>query len=71
MSESLPPFPEPRSVALMSPEKARDIARTLRWLSDSYAEAEMEPQSRRAFRESEWWLQYSLVLAQRPSEPKQ
>ena len=68
MSGSLPPFPEPRSVALMSPEKARDIARTLRWLSDSYAEAEMEPQSHRAFRESEWWLQYAAVLARTPPE---
>jgi hypothetical protein len=52
----------PSLIPLMTPEKARDIARAHKWLADSYAESDMRRQSAAALRESEWWLAYALTL---------
>jgi hypothetical protein len=56
-------------IPLMTPDKARDIARALRWLSDSYAESGMRRQAMTALRDCEWWLTYALTLeaTQKPS----
>jgi hypothetical protein len=54
MSDDLTPLrPEmPRT----NPAQAREIARGLKFLSDQFAEAEMQSQANRALRESKWWL---------------
>ena len=57
-----PPLP-PSSVPLMSPERARDIARGLKWLAGSYAEAGMTQDAARCERDSQWWLAYTAPLA--------
>jgi hypothetical protein len=48
----------------MSADKARDIARSLKWLAQSYTEAGMARDATVALRDSEWWLAYSIALAQ-------
>ena len=58
--------PEATRVPKMPPEKAHDIARGLKWLAQSYAEAGMVRDATRAERDSQWWMTYSLSLAQTP-----
>ena len=58
--------PEAGRVPLMPPEKAQDIARGLKWLAQSYAEAGMARDASRAERDSQWWLAHSMSLAQTP-----
>ncbi len=58
--------PEGRSVPLMEPAKAQEIARGLKWLAQSYAEAGMARDASRAERDSHWWLAYANSLAQTP-----
>lgn len=45
--------PESACIPLMSPEKAQEIARGLKWLAQSYAEAGMARDAARAERESQ------------------
>jgi hypothetical protein len=52
----------------MSPDKARDIARGLKWLAQSYTEAGMARDATVALRDSEWWLAYAITLAQTAGE---
>ena len=63
LSEALPPLP-PSSVPIMAPDKARGIARGLRWLAQSYTEAGMAREATIALPDSEWWLAYAISLAQ-------
>ena len=56
-------IPEPGRVPLMPPDKAQEIARGLKWLAQSYAEAGMVRDATRAERDSQWWLNYSISLS--------
>ena len=58
--------PESSRIPLMAPEKAQQIARGLKWLAQSYAEAGMVRDATRAERDSQWWLNHSISLAQTP-----
>ena len=58
--------PEERRVPLMPPDKARDIARSCKFLADEYAEVGMPRQAANMLRESNWWMAYAISLAQRP-----
>ena len=58
--------PEPGRVPLMPADKAQEIARGLKWLAQSYAEAGMVRDATRAERDSQWWLNYSISLAHTP-----
>jgi hypothetical protein len=53
---------QPFLIPLMTPDKARDIARAHKWLANSYTEANMRREAATAQRESEWWLAYALTL---------
>lgn len=64
----LGPLP-PSAIPLMSPDHARDIARGLKWLAESYAEAGMALQATRAERDSQWWLGFALTLAATKETP--
>jgi hypothetical protein len=50
------------TIPLMEPERARDIARGLKWLADRYADADMASEAEETLRDSEWWLGYSAIL---------
>lgn len=52
-----PPLPP-----LMTPQRARDIARTLKGSAQQLAELGAAAEARAAERQSEWWLAYALVL---------
>ena len=58
--------PEASRIPKMPPEKAQAIARGLKWLAQSYAEAGMTRDATSAERESQWWLAYSISLAGTP-----
>lgn len=58
--------PEAGRIPKMPPERAQDIARGLKWLAQSYAEAGMVRDATRAERDSQWWMTYSISLAQMP-----
>jgi hypothetical protein len=62
MSDVPPLGPPP--VPLMSPDKARDVARAYRTLADHLTEFGLPRQAGIALRDSQWWLTYSIVLAQ-------
>jgi hypothetical protein len=47
-------------------EKAHAIARGLKSLARSYAEAGMSLDASRAEHESKWWLDYAISLEQTP-----
>lgn len=61
MSEQ-PRFRIPRP-PLMTPEKARDIARSYQGLAEQFAETGAQRSHDRAMRDSQWWLTYALRLA--------
>jgi hypothetical protein len=46
----------------MPAERARDIARGLKWLADRYLEAEMSEEAEAALADSHWWLSYAATL---------
>jgi len=52
-----PPLPP-----VMSPQKARDVARRWKWMADSFLADNMRSQATLMLRESEWWLGYALTL---------
>lgn len=53
---------------LMSPEAARDIARSFKALAENFAEASMPRDAARAMSDSAWWLTYSITLSQTKGE---
>ena len=59
--------PDASRVPVMSPEAAQEIARGLKWLAESYTTAGMVRDANRAERDSQWWLTYSISLAQTPA----
>ena len=67
MSDVPPIVPPP--VPLMSPEKARDVARAYRTLSDHLTEYGLPRQAGIALRDSQWWLTYAIALAQTKPGP--
>ncbi len=56
----LPPTP------LMTPEKARDVGRAYKALANHLTELGVQGEAGRAERDSQWWLTYSIALAQTP-----
>jgi hypothetical protein len=50
------------TIPLMEPERARDIARGLKWLADRYDEADMADEAAATLRDSKWWLSYAGIL---------
>lgn len=58
--------PDSSRIPLMSADKAQEIARGLKWLAQSYAEAGMTREATRAERNSQWWLDYAISPAQTP-----
>jgi len=58
--------PETSRIPQMAPDKAEEIARGLKWLAQSYAEAGMARDATRAERDSQWWMTYAISLAQIP-----
>jgi hypothetical protein len=59
MSEFVPPQPP-----LLSPEKARDLARAYKALAGQLTETGQARQASLAMRDSQWWLTYAIALAQ-------
>ncbi len=53
-------------IPMMEAAKAQEIARGLRWLAQSYAEAGMTRDASKAERDSQWWLTHAISLAQTP-----
>lgn len=51
-------------IPTMPPETAQEIARGLKWLAQSYAEAGMVRDATRVERDSQWWMTYSISLTQ-------
>ena len=58
--------PDASRIPRMDPTKAREIARGLKCLAQSYAGAGMVRDAARAERDSHWWLAYANSLAQTP-----
>lgn len=58
--------PDASRIPLMSADQAQAIARGLKWLAQSYAEAGMVRVATRSERDSQWWLNYSISLAHTP-----
>ncbi len=59
--------PEGSRIPKMSPEAAQEIARGYKWLAESYASAGMTRDATRMERDSQWWMTYSISLAQTQS----
>ncbi len=59
--------PESSRIPLMAAEKAKEIARGLKWLAQFYVGAGMVRDATRAERDSQWWLSHSISLAHTPS----
>ncbi len=53
---------------LMTPEAARDIARSYKALAQNYTEVSMPRQAANALAESQWWMTYALALSQTKGE---
>lgn len=54
----------PTPTPLMTPEAARDLARSLKALSEQFAGAGAVAEARNALTQSQWWLAYAQTLAQ-------
>jgi hypothetical protein len=59
----LPPIP------LMTPAKARDAARLYNAMADHLTDLGLRQQAALAVRDSQWWLAYSIALAQTKEAP--
>jgi hypothetical protein len=55
-------------VPLMTPERARLVARGYKALADQLAQNGIPSEAARAERQSQWWLTYSIALAVKPGE---
>lgn len=53
----------PPPIVMMTPERARDIARSLKALAEQFTDAHMPRQAARYERDAQWYLGYALVLA--------
>ena len=51
-----------RPPSILTPTKARDIARGLKSLADEYAEVGMHHEANCMTRGSRWWLAYAMTL---------
>lgn len=51
---------------LLTPEKARDVGRAYKALAEQFREIGVQAETRRAERDSQRWLTYSIALAQTP-----
>jgi hypothetical protein len=62
---TIPPIP------MMSAEKARDVARAIQGLANHLTEIGVPTEAARFERTSQWWLTYSIALAQtrKPDKP--
>lgn len=60
-----PPFMLPPT-PLMSADKARDVARAYKALGTHLTEMGLQREAALAMRDSQWWLTYSIALAQTP-----
>jgi hypothetical protein len=58
--------PDSNRIPLMPAEQAQEIARSLKWLAHSYAEAGMARDATQSERDSQWWLNYSISLSHNP-----
>lgn len=58
----------PPSKPMMRPDQARDLARSYKALAEQLAEAGDNAESRRLERDAQWWLTYSIALAQTTGE---
>jgi len=56
------------SAPSLTPDKARDIARALKWLADNYADVSLTHQAEAALRDSRWWLARAVALEQGAGE---
>jgi hypothetical protein len=61
MSDDLGSLP-PSSIPLLTPTKARNIARSLKSLADEYTEIGMHHEANCMMRGSGWWLAYAITL---------
>ena len=52
--------------ALMTPDRARDVGRAYKALADYLSDLGAQREAVRAERDSQWWLTYSIALAQTP-----
>jgi hypothetical protein len=50
-------------IPVIAPDKAQEIARGLKWLAQSYAEAGMVRDAARSERDSQWWIAYAISLS--------
>ncbi len=60
--------PEASRIPEMPPESAQEIARGLKWRAESHAKAGMTRDASRAERDSQWWMTYSISIAQTPPD---
>ena len=58
--------PEASRIPLMTPERARDVGRAYKALASHLAKLGVPRDASRAERDSQWWLTYSIFLAQTP-----
>ena len=59
-----PATPGPAIAPLMSPERARDIGRLYQALSEQFEAMGGRAQAVRELQKAQWWLTYSVTLAQ-------
>lgn len=62
------PFLLPTTPPLMDAAKARDVARGYKGLADHLAELGAAAEAARNRRSSQWWMAYSIALAQTKEE---
>jgi hypothetical protein len=61
-------FTPPSQPPLVTAAKARDIARAHKGWAEYLAEQGLAAEARRAERDSQFWMAYSIALAQTPPE---
>ncbi len=61
--------PEQGRIPLMRSDKAQDIARSLTFPAQSYAEAGMRRDASKAKSDGQWWLAHAISLAHTPPAP--
>jgi hypothetical protein len=61
------PFGLP-GIPLVNATRARDIARAYKALAENLEDARALAEARRAERQSNWWMTYSIALAQMPPD---
>ena len=64
-----PASPGPAMPPSMTPERARDIGRLYQALSEQFDASGGRAQAARELQKAQWWLTYSLTLAQTNGKP--